>query len=156
MIYAGVLSAALVWGSLILLAPWLWDQGQTVPAALLYRAFAGVCHQIPERSFTLWGKPLGVCSRCTGVYFGFAAGVMIYPLIRRIDETSFPARSILIAAAIPIAVDFALGFLGVWANTFGSRTMTGLLFGVVVAFFITPGFMATFSDSAKPMTPLDF
>jgi uncharacterized membrane protein len=146
-VYTGVLSAALLWVSLILLAPWFWAEGRTLPAGFIYGGFSAVCHQISDRSFHLWGRQLGVCSRCTGIYAGFAAGALLYPLVRRLGETRFPSRSILLFSMIPISVDFALGFLGLWANTFLSRTLTGLLFGVIVAFYIIPGFVAAFSVS---------
>ena len=29
-----------------------------------------VCHQLPARSFHLWGAQLPVCARCTGIYAG--------------------------------------------------------------------------------------
>src|SRR5687768_17707700 len=38
----------------------------------IYGGFAVVCHQLPERSYFIFGHKLAVCSRCTGLYAGFA------------------------------------------------------------------------------------
>jgi hypothetical protein len=50
-----------------------------------------------------------------------------------------PGRAWLLAAALPTAVDFALGFFGVWENTHLSRFLTALLLGAVTAFYVVPG-----------------
>ena len=38
----------------------------------VYRAGRVICHQRAERSFFLFGVPLPVCARCTGIYIGAA------------------------------------------------------------------------------------
>jgi uncharacterized membrane protein len=39
-------------------------------SAALYAAFAPLCHQAAERSWTVLGYPLAVCIRCFGFYCG--------------------------------------------------------------------------------------
>jgi len=39
-------------------------------SAALYAAFAPLCHQAAERSWTVLGYPLAVCIRCFGIYCG--------------------------------------------------------------------------------------
>ena len=78
--------------SLIVIAPMLAAQGRNSIALVIYTAFSKFCHQIPERSFEIAGHPLAVCARCTGIYFGFAAGVLVYPLVRSLKRTDAPAR----------------------------------------------------------------
>jgi hypothetical protein len=43
-------------------------------------------------------------------------------------------------------IDFAGGVLGLFANTFLSRALSGLLFGAVAAFYVTPGLVSALND----------
>jgi hypothetical protein len=45
----------------------------------------------------------------------------------------------LILAAVPLAIDFSLGYFAIWQNTHFTRFTTGALLGGVVAFYIVPG-----------------
>jgi len=85
---------------------------------------------------------MGVCSRCASIYAGFIIGLLLYPFLRDLREDRFPPRWILIGAAVPTAIDFAGGVLGLFANTFLSRALTGVLFGAVAAFYVTPGLVS--------------
>jgi uncharacterized membrane protein len=137
------ITATLVLGfvSLIVFAPLALAHGYNSSAFVLYQMFARVCHQIPERAFYLEGHPFAVCARCTGIYFGFAAGVLVFPLLRSLRRGNAPARKWLLVAAVPTLLDFALGFFGLWENTHWSRSLTGALLGAVAAFYVLPGLM---------------
>ena len=68
----------------------LWKTGLLAVAALIAVALAwlqpawmadgaewvgyGICHQIPERSLQLLGRPLPLCARCTGTFLGVFLG----------------------------------------------------------------------------------
>ena len=137
------LAAMLVLGfvSLIVVAPVALAHGYNSSAFVLYQMFSRVCHQIPERAFYLEGHPVAVCARCTGIYFGFTASVLVYPLVRSLHRGDAPARHWLLLAAVPALLDFALGFFGIWENTHWSRALTGALLGTVAAFYVVPGLM---------------
>lgn len=125
--------------SLIVVAPLAAASGHNEIAGAIYHAFSPLCHQRPDRSYFLDGHPLGVCSRCTGIYFGFALTLLAYPLVRSLRTTTAPARKWLFLAALPLAIDFSLTFFGIWDNTHTSRLLTGLLLGSVAVFYIMPG-----------------
>jgi uncharacterized membrane protein len=127
--------------SLIIGAPVALDTGHGFLGLTLYRGFSYVCHQIPERSFFIAGHQFAVCSRCTGLYAGFTAATILYPLFRSLRHTEAPARKWLFLAATPLAIDFALGYLGIWENTHWSRFTTGGLLAVVSVFYVMPGLM---------------
>jgi len=125
--------------SLIVVAPLAAATGHNEIAAGIYRAFGVLCHQLPERSFFIDGHKFAVCSRCTGLYGGFALTLLLYPLVRSLRTTHMPARKWLVLAAIPLLVDFSLTFFGLWENTHASRFLTGLLLGSVSVFYVMPG-----------------
>jgi uncharacterized membrane protein len=125
--------------SLIVIAPLAADGGHDELAHGIYGAFGMMCHQLPDRSYFISGHKLAVCSRCTGIYAGFALTLLLYPLFRSLRNTFFPPRIYLLLAAIPLVIDFALTFFGVWENTHTSRLLTGALIGSVVVFYVMPG-----------------
>jgi uncharacterized membrane protein len=120
-------------------APLFQSSGHPAFASTIYKVFSYVCHQIPERSFHLAGQQFAVCSRCTGLYAGFAVAALVYPLTRSLTRTDTPRRRWLILAAVPLLIDFSLTYFGVWENTHLSRFSTGALLGTVAVFYVMPG-----------------
>jgi hypothetical protein len=99
---------AMTWLLLLLVSPsWAPVTGDermgaaAVTAAIVHRIGAQVCHQRPDRSFHLHGRPLAVCGRCTGVYASGAVGLLAGSLRRRrrreVDHARTPAREDAIA-----------------------------------------------------------
>ena len=134
-----VSAIALAVVGLIVAAPFAQSHGHPELSSPIYKAFSFVCHQIPERSFHLSGHQFGVCSRCTGLYAGFAVAALLYPLARSLKRSDTPSRVWLILAALPLVVDFALTYFGIWSNSHLSRFLTGALLSSVAVFYILPG-----------------
>jgi len=122
-------------------APLALKSGHPFWGLAIYRAFSYVCHQLPERSFFIAEHQFAVCARCTGLYAGFAVAVLFYPLVRSLRQIEAPKRKWLFLAAAPLAIDFSLGFFGIWENTHFSRFATGALLGAVAVFYVMPGLM---------------
>ncbi|MGD9590220.1 MAG: DUF2085 domain-containing protein [Pyrinomonadaceae bacterium] len=100
--------------------------------------FSYICHQIPERSFYLGSYPFAVCSRCFGVYSGLLAGLLSYPLFRRIEDTDPLPRRWLFLSLVPIGIDWSLNIFGIWENTHFTRVVTGAILGSACAVYIVP------------------
>jgi len=138
-IWALITTIALAVLALIIAAPLTESGNHAWFSSTIYKAFSFVCHQIPERSFHVAGHQFAVCSRCTGLYAGFAFAALIYPLARSLKRSDSPRRIWLILAAIPLVIDFVLGYLSIWENTHLSRFLTGALLSSVAVFYVMPG-----------------
>jgi uncharacterized membrane protein len=136
---SAVIVTALV--GLVVVAPLAAAGGHGELAQVIYRAFAVLCHQRPDRSYFIDGHKLAVCSRCTGLYAGFVFTLLLYPLIRSLRTTTTPPPRWLLFAAVPLGIDFSLTFFGIWENTHTSRLLTGALLGSVAVFYVVPGLM---------------
>ncbi|MFN2492244.1 MAG: DUF2085 domain-containing protein [Pyrinomonadaceae bacterium] len=126
---------------LVIGAPLALNWGHPVFGLTIHRAFGYVCHQMPDRSFFIGQHQFAVCARCTGLYAGFACAALNYPLVRSLRQTDAPPRKWLLIAAIPLVVDFTLGFLEIWDNTHFSRFATGALLGSAAVFYVMPGLL---------------
>ncbi|MBX7043177.1 MAG: DUF2085 domain-containing protein [Ignavibacteria bacterium] len=147
-IYRLILFICFVWIALIVLPPVLANSGGVFATVsdYMYIAFSPICHQEEARSFYIADNPLGVCSRCTMIYAGFAFGVLIYPLFRRISDVNPPSLWFLLIPLAMIGTDVLLDRAGVVSNTFLTRSFTGFLTGASLAFFIIPGFIRFFYE----------
>ncbi|MFN0278438.1 MAG: DUF2085 domain-containing protein [Pyrinomonadaceae bacterium] len=127
-----------LWVVLIVGAPILKANGLVAVSSPLYYFFSFICHQITERSFHIEGEQFAVCSRCFGVYSGLLLGFAVYPIWRNIAEIEPLPRFWLFLSLIPISIDWALNFFGIWQNTQLSRFITGMIVGVACSTFILP------------------
>jgi uncharacterized membrane protein len=138
--YVVVLVGALLWCGAIVLAPILAVLPEPFAAVgnVLYGLFSPVCHQIGERSLEVFGLPLGVCTRCTAVYVGFLAGVLLYPLVRSVNHPAYSPRWIAALAVLPMLVDVVMGWTGLHPVSGATRLFTGAFFGLIVPFVVLP------------------
>ncbi len=77
-----------------------------------------LCHQRADRSFTWRGRPLPVCGRCTGLYLAAPFGVLVAAgtrgrlrVGRREGRRTWPARTLLLWAAVPTLVSLFVEFV---------------------------------------------
>ncbi|HKR59001.1 MAG TPA: DUF2085 domain-containing protein [Pyrinomonadaceae bacterium] len=125
----------------IFAAPLALANGHEQIAGAIYQSFRHVCHQLPERSFFIDDHPLAVCARCIGIYLGFAAATVAYPLVKSLRQTHTPHRKWLFIAAALLFIDWSIEFFGIAHNTHSSRFLTGALLGATAVFYVIPGLM---------------
>lgn len=146
--YSIILITSFCWCSSIILAPMLIDKGGFASkfAAGTYYFFSSYCHQAEARSFHLFGHQLAVCSRCTSIYFSFLLGVIAYPFFHRLNNITLPKIFPLIIAGCLLAADAVLDIMGIMNNTFLTRTVTGGFLGLLLPFYLIPGFVKVTGD----------
>ena len=108
-----------------------------------------ICHQIPERSFDIAGRPLPLCARCTGTFLGALLGFGMIFARRRTRCDDIPP--------IPVAAVLALFFVAWGADGLNSyltllggnlphlyeplnilRVTTGMLVGIALSSLVYP------------------
>ena len=138
LIYFLTLTGSLIWLAAIMLAPWLRSRSSGL-SPFLYACFAPICHQIPSRSFELFGFPMAVCARCLGIYAGFLAGTVLYPIRRGFSAVRLPKTSLFMAVSAPIVLDTAANVLLLWNTPNLVRFSLGFLWGLILPYYFLTG-----------------
>lgn len=100
-----------------------------------------VCHQMAERSFEVGGRFLPLCSRCTGIYGGFLAGIVYRILTRQVRSKELPAPGITATCVlfIVVLVVQSIGsYFDLWRDTSNVRFILGLLGGSSISILLLP------------------
>ncbi|HMB82258.1 MAG TPA: DUF2085 domain-containing protein [Vicinamibacterales bacterium] len=108
---AAFVAAAVAWALLLIAAPFAVSRPHpttlfSVLALGVYEMGRAVCHQLPARSYYLWGAQMPVCARCTGIYFGALLGIVgarAFQVSRRRSAKSLALHRTRIALALAVA-----------------------------------------------------
>lgn len=102
-----------------------------------HKAFNGLCHQDPQRSFWLNGTPMAVCTRCFGIYSGFLVTWILFPSASGLLQyLNGHKRWFLIGIVIINIMDIIGNLFGIWYNTHLSRFILGSFIGISVVLII--------------------
>jgi uncharacterized membrane protein len=154
--FAGALAGlAALWSVVIVAAPFGVEGAShevKLATALTYFGAGYICHQKPERSFHLHGRPLPVCARCTGLYlaapFGLA-GVMFMRRRKGADDRAYRRwRTAIVVAAVPTVISVGLEWIGgpgLSSNI--SRALTALPLGAALAALVGAAALGHFGPS---------
>lgn len=119
---------------LVALGGGVWGQQGPWRLEWQHQLFEALCHQNPARSFWINGRPMAVCSRCLGIYVGFAAGWLLLPGLAFINYGNrWSYKGIALAIALLNIADIVGNILGFWQNTLVSRLVFGVLLGCSAA-----------------------
>ncbi len=123
------------------LPPFVGDEAR----AFVMWVFAGLCHQLPDRSPHVDGVALAVCHRCYGIYWGLPLAALAFLALQRWDARISRAARFLVPAAVAVpGADWLADVLGLWTNTPASRFVTGGVFGLVAGYFLARAFVELF------------
>ena len=103
----------------------------------LRSAYGSLCHQIPSRSLRVWGRPLAICARCSGLYAGGTLGLFLAALATGGRGAARP-RFLLVACA-PIALDAVARLLGWPGLPNVPRLVTAVPAGVIGGLLLAHG-----------------
>lgn len=124
--------------------PFISSQGYTTFANWLHMSFGLMCHQMPERSFTLFGEQMALCHRMTAIYVASFVGGIGYAFVRnRLPPLSFKAMAIM---ATPMAIDGFTQLFGLRESVWELRLITGSLFALGVMWFSLPRLEEGFAE----------
>ncbi|MCE5258224.1 MAG: DUF2085 domain-containing protein [Chloroflexi bacterium] len=130
----------------------------------LYKLFRAACHQLPERSFFLFGRQvlysldqlkellagavpprfignsdigfkIAVCERDTAIYGSMFLAGLAFNFVRKLKPIPIKLFIVLI---LPMAIDGTGALAGLWTSTWASRVVTGTLFGTACILLCYP------------------
>ena len=137
-VYITITILVAFWCIGILAAPVLSHAGWHGSAEMLYGLFSRICHQSDVHSFHLAGEKYGVCIRCTAIYFGFLAGLLLLPLFGGLERKRITSPLLILAVTFPMLVDVTFNISGLHISTTLTRLATGGIFGGIMPWCIVP------------------
>lgn len=133
-----------LYAGLPFLAPILMANGYSGPANFLYSAYRFTCHQLPSRSYFIFGYQVAYCHRDTAIYVTLFAAFLLFALVRdRIKPLPWQGY---VAFITPMAVDGLTQLFGLRMSNWQLRTITGALFGLGSAWLALPYLEEAFQD----------
>jgi uncharacterized membrane protein len=107
---------------------------------MLRLPFKLMCHGIAHRCLTIYGTPMPICARCVGIYGGFLAGLLAFPVVMKTTDngqrTAGPHPRLLSAVgwllsltALAMFFDGVTQAIGLRESTNPLRLATGLAVG---------------------------
>jgi uncharacterized membrane protein len=117
--------------------PLLMAAGAKQPAVILWTILGPLCHQKFERSLVVLNWQMGLCTRCSAIFFfAFLAAALLGLRPRLLDRRGI-AYGLALALMAPMLVEVALTF--VFNHDFSSivRIMTGAPYGCGAAVLVT-------------------
>jgi len=127
-----------IWCLSALAVPALMALGQKGLAMGFWKISGLGCHQKAERSFYIFGWQMGLCIRCTAIYFSMWLTTILYPLIRK----RYPNLSlwIMILLVAPMVLDILTEkYIGFRSSLNLTKFVTGVVFGASLPYYLISG-----------------
>ncbi|HEX5418255.1 MAG TPA: DUF2085 domain-containing protein [Chloroflexota bacterium] len=144
----GVNAALVVFAALPVLAPILAALGYEGISNVIFAVYSLTCHQMPDRSYFLFGHQMAYCERNTAIYLAMAASGLAYVRLRNRHLRPLPWYWYL-TMIFPMALDGFTQLFGWRESTWYLRGITGLLFGVACVWLTFPYLQESFEEIEK-------
>lgn len=135
----------IVFSTLPVLAPILAALGFEGISNAIFVAYSLTCHQMPSRSYFIFGHQMAYCERNTAIYFSMAAAGLVYARLRDSGAPRLPWRWYFVLI-LPIAIDGFTQLFGWRESTWLLRGITGALFGAATVWVGFPYLQANFDE----------
>jgi len=93
-----------------------------------------MCHQLPERSFELFGQYMPICSRDTGLFFGVFLACVLSFTSSRLPRV-LKSGTLAILSIVPLGADGVMQLIGFWESTNLIRFATGIIAGFFISYY---------------------
>ncbi len=113
------------------LCSWAIAQGASMRWRLLFRM---MCHGKVERCLALFGVPMPICARCTGIYLGMLGALLAFRIIPLLRERVM--RKVAFVAILPLALDGLTQLTGLRESVNPLRIATGVVAGLAFGLWI--------------------
>lgn len=120
----------------LFLAPAFVASGHDALARPIYGFNSFFCHQLADRSFSVFGEKMACCQRCAAIYGSILIVGLIFALLRA--RIARPRISDLLMLSMPMLVDGGAQLLGLWESTALTRVITGSMFGMAICWILLP------------------
>lgn len=111
---------------------------------LLQNFYGQICHQIENRSFFIYEKPMLICSRCSGIFAGSLIFFFLLAISKKILQLLNKLNyKLILLTSLPLIVDWSLNFIFNIESSNFVRFLTGFSFSLLPVFLIN----STISES---------
>jgi uncharacterized membrane protein len=93
-----------------------------------------LCHRMPSRTIWLSEIPMGLCSRCSGIYFSIFITLLLPFFYKELFQKKYIKVALLLL--LPLIIDGVCQLLGFYLSNNTIRIITGLLFGSSISYII--------------------
>ncbi|MCL4369071.1 MAG: DUF2085 domain-containing protein [Actinobacteria bacterium] len=117
-------------------SPLLSAVGWAAAGTAIFHLYSAVCHQLPWRSFFLFGQQIAICQRDLAIYGTMLGGGILYGLFR--DRVPALSWQLYVLATLPMAIDGGTQLFDWRESTWELRLLTGFLFGLATVWTLYP------------------
>lgn len=137
LIATALLTLLLAGGVALPVVPCLAGERAALAVSVIYACGSLVCHQRPERSLVTCGRLWPVCGRCSGLYLGAAAGVLLGAAGVGRRSRWRPWRTRVLLSAMPAGALWLAEVVGRGDPGTPARLALALPLGVVTAVWLS-------------------
>jgi uncharacterized membrane protein len=156
--WLGLLNGALaLFIGIALLAPIGYALGFTGPSAEIFTIYRFFCGQTPSHSFYVAGYQMCLCSRCLAIYSSLLAAGLFLAAVRHTPHRRFIqpiSWRWWVLGMVPMALDGGTQLFGFHESNVYLRLLTGIIFGLMTAWYILPQIEGVSPAEAAPTPTL--